>query len=132
MKNNSIIDKYILRVEELQKTLPPSEERKVIIENLNEEYYQEVGNNLPSFILEMLGTWFMQEVYSDKRTNKVAIEEFPILTESQLVRRRRKTVHIADEDTIEILNFHLRNNSSTSKREDSRTDELGGKHDGRY
>ena len=39
------------------------EERKQTIEEMNEEYYQETGDFLPNFILEMFGTWLLQEVY---------------------------------------------------------------------
>ena len=115
MKNN-LIDRYTERVEKLVETLPLLEERKMVIELINEEYYKETGNFLPSFLLEMFGTWLLQETYSDKRTNKVAVEEFPVLTESQLLRRKRKTVHVENEYVLETLNYHLRNNSSTSKR----------------
>lgn len=115
-KNNSIIDKYVKKVEEMIELELSLEERFILIESLNDCFIEEVGKNLPSFLLEMLGTWCLKETYSDKRTNKVAVEEFPILTESQIVRRRRKTVQIQNEYVIETLNYHLRNNSSTSKR----------------
>lgn len=114
---NNYVEKYLSKVEEIQQTLPPLEERYNLIVTLNEEYRAEVGENLPSFLLEMLGTWYIQETYSDKRTNKASIEEFPILSESQLFRRGRKTVLIDQEDSLEVLNYHLRNNSSTSKNE---------------
>lgn len=113
---NSVVDRYIERVEEVTSMLPPVEERKVIIELINEEYYKETGDFLPPFLLEMFGTWLLQETYSDKRTNKVAVEEFPVLSESQLLRRKRKMVQIENEYVLETLNYHLRNNSSTSKR----------------
>ena len=116
MKKNSIIDKYINRVEHYIQQELPLEIRYKIIEELNEDFFAEVGEVLPSFLLEMLGTWCLKETYSDKRTNKVAIEEYPVLTESQLLRRKRKVVHIDNEYVLETLNFHLRNNSSTSKR----------------
>lgn len=116
MNQNSIINKYHTKVETVIQETPSIEERKKIIEALNEEHYQEVGEHLPAYLLEMLGTWLLKETYSDKRTNKVAVEEFPILTESQMLRRNRKVVHIPEEYTLEILNYHLRNNSSTSKR----------------
>lgn len=116
MKNNQIIDKYVRKVEELVRLDLGLEERFKLIESLNDDYFEEVGESLPSFLLEMLGTWCLKETYSDKRTNKVAVEEFPILTESQLLRRKRKTVHIEKEYVLETLNYHLRNNSSTSKR----------------
>lgn len=114
---NPCIEKYLSKVEGLQQTLPPLEERHEKIIALNEEYMAEVGQNLPSFLLEMLGSWFMQETYSDKRTNKVAMEEFPVLSASQLFRRGRKTVLIQEEGILEVLNYHLKNNSSTSKNE---------------
>ncbi len=115
-KMNSTTDKYFKRVEEMVQYIPPLEERKKEIEVINEEYYKETGDFLPNFILEMLGTWLLQEVYSDKRTNKVAVDEFPVLSENQMLRRKRKTVHIDNEYVLETLNFHLRNNSSISKR----------------
>lgn len=118
MKNNSIIDRYTKIVEEYVGLDIPIEHRYIRIEDLNERFFAEVGENLPSFLLEMLGTWCLKETYTDKRTNKVAVEEFPILTESQLLRRRRKTVQINDEYVLETLNYHLRNNSSNSKRHD--------------
>ena len=77
---NHTTDKYIKRVEEVVQTIPPIEERKILIELINEEYYKETGNFLPSFLLEMFGTWLLQEVYGDRRTNKVAIDEFPVLS----------------------------------------------------
>ena len=60
---NHTTDKYFKRVEELIQTIPPIEERKQTIEEMNEEYYQETGDFLPNFILEMFGTWLLQEVY---------------------------------------------------------------------
>lgn len=116
MQKNSIIDRYTRKVEEMLELDLELEERYTLINSLNECYFGEVGENLPSFLLEMLGTWCLKETYSDKRTNKVAMEEFPVLTESQLLRRRRKTVHVDNEYVLETLNYHLRNNSSTSKR----------------
>lgn len=116
MQKNSINERYFDMVELIIQDVPSIEVRKQIIEELNEEYFQEVGEQLPPYMLEMLGTWLLKETYSDKRTNKVAIEEFPILTESQILRRRRKVVQIEHEQTLEVLNYHLRNNSSTSKR----------------
>lgn len=129
---NHITDKYIKRVEEVVQTLPPIEERKMLIELINEEYYRETGNLLPSFLLEMFGTWLLQEVYGDRRTNKVAIDEFPVLSENQMLRRKRKMVQIEDEYTLETLNYHLRNNSSTSKRQETPEElERGIRNEGR-
>lgn len=113
---NQITSKYLNKIEELMTLETTIEERKKIIESLNNEYFNEVGEVLPAFILEILGTWLLKEVYGDKRTNKVTAEEFPVLSENQLVRRKRKIVYIGEEHIIETLNYHLRNNSSTSKK----------------
>lgn len=113
---NQITSKYLNKIEELMALETTIEERKKIIESLNNEYFNEVGEVLPAFILEILGTWLLKEVYGDKRTNKVTAEEFPVLSENQLVRRKRKIVYIGEEHIIETLNYHLRNNSSTSKK----------------
>ena len=115
---NTITNKYHLWVESVMEDTPSLEIRKQKIEEINEAHFQELGVHLPAYLLEMLGTWLLAETYSDKRTNKVADEEFPVLSESQIVRRRRKLVHITEEATLEVLNYHLRNNSSTSKRND--------------
>lgn len=115
---NTIFNKYFEMVEELIHALPTMEERAMLIEEINELHFQEIGEPLPSYLLELLGTWYLKETYSDKRTNKVALEEYPVLSESQLLRRKRKVVQIAEENTLEVLNYHLRNNSSTSKRTD--------------
>ena len=129
---NHTTDKYFKRVEELIQTIPPIEERKQTIEEMNEEYYQETGDFLPNFILEMFGTWLLQEVYGDRRTNKVAIDEFPVLSENQMLRRKRKMIQIEDEYTLETLNYHLRNNSSTSKRQETPEElERGIRNEGR-
>lgn len=113
---NQITSKYLNKIEELMTLETTIEERKKIIESLNNEYFNEVGEVLPAFILEILGTWLLKEVYGDKRTNKVTKEDFPVLSENQLVRRKRKIVYIGEEHIIETLNYHLRNNSSTSKK----------------
>lgn len=91
------------------------EERKKIIKEVADAYYEETGNILPSYLADMFANWLLKEVYADKRVNKVLLEEYPILSENQLLRRNRKTVLIPEENTLDTLNFHLRNNSSTSK-----------------
>ena len=111
---NSIIDKYVLRVEEMIQTLPPIEERHSSIIKINDEFYAEVGENLPSYLLEMLGTWYLKEIYSDNRSNKVALEEYPVLTEHQLYRRGRKNVLIEEEAVLDTIKYHRTNNSSTA------------------
>lgn len=105
------MEKYWDRVEEITKTFPPLEERFQIIEDLNEECFQEYGQNLPNALLERLGTWYLHEIYSNKDCYKVQNEEFPILSAYQLKRRERKTVLI-EEDTLAQVDFHIKNNST--------------------
>lgn len=103
------------RVEVLTSYLPPLEERYRVIEELDASYMHDTGNHLPPFLLELLGTWYIQETYSDNRANKVALEEYPILTESQLYRRGKKGVLIGEEIDIDMLKYHKDNNSSVYK-----------------
>lgn len=116
MKNyqrNSIYDKYFERVEEMIESLPSLEERFMQIEEVAEEYFQETGEQLPVILLERLGTWYMQETYSDNRRNKTSLEEFPILSEHQMYRRNRKRTLMETEVDLSILDYHLKNNSRT-------------------
>lgn len=112
-QRNSINTRYFERVEALVETLPSLEERFEMIESIGEEYYQETGDSLPAIILEMLGTWYMKEVYTDNRRNKVSLEEFPVLSEYQMYRRNRKRTLIEGEKDLSNLDFHLKNNSRT-------------------
>lgn len=118
---NTLIDKYTKGVEQLVETLPPMEERKRTIEELNETYYMEVGEHLPPTLLEMLGTWLLKETYTDTRCNKVALEEYPVLSEHQLYRRGRKRVLVQEEATLDALQYHrvtnnLKNMDKNTKR----------------
>lgn len=116
MKNyqrNSIYNKYFKKIEEAIEVLPPLEERFKKIEELAEEYFKETGEQLPPMLLEMLGTWYMQEVYSDNRRNKIALDEFPVLSEHQMYRRNRKRTLMETEADLSILDYHLKNNSRT-------------------
>lgn len=116
MKNyqrNSIYNKYFERVEGIMENLPSLEERHKQIVDIAEEYFQETGEQLPAIILEMLGTWYMQETYSDNRRNKISLEEFPVLSEHQMYRRNRKRTLMETEADLSILDYHLKNNSRT-------------------
>jgi hypothetical protein len=108
---NTLIDKYTKEVEQLVESLPPLDERKRIIEELDEECFKEVGEHLPAMLLELLGTWLLNETYTDTRCNKVALEEYPILSEHQLYRRGRKRVLIQEEATLDALQYHRTTNN---------------------
>lgn len=119
MLKNSIINNYTEMVEQVVETAPPMEDRFLQIELLNNMFYDETGENLPSYLLERLGTWVLKETYEDKRINKASIEEFPVLSENQLIRRKRKMVNVENEYTLDTLSYHLKNNSVV-KSEDER------------
>lgn len=115
--DNKTINKYINKVNEMVQTLPELEERKKMIEDLDNSYFEELGEHLPAGLLNTLGTWLLTEAYADKRTNKVKVEEYPILSQNQLLRRNRKMITIESEDTLEVINYHRQHNSSMTKKD---------------
>ena len=111
MFNNTVLNKYEERVEAVTEYLPPLEERYRIIEEINEDFFKEHGENLPAYLLDKLGSWVLREVYADKRVNKIQLEEYPVLTSFQMGRRARREVLVQEEKTISNLGFHSKNNS---------------------
>lgn len=103
------------RVEELVMTVPSLDERKQIIEDLNEECYQKLGKFLSSDILNVLGDWLLHELHTDKSPNKANLSEYPVLSKYQIKRRNRKLVLISEEDNLSTVAFHLKNNSTIRK-----------------
>lgn len=116
MTRNDITEKYTKIIENMILKTPKLEIRMLEIMNLNEEYLNEVGTQLPENFLEKLGSWLLVEFYSDKRTNKASIEEYPCLSATQELRRKRKLVNVQDELILEVLNYHKNNNSIFRKK----------------
>lgn len=106
------LNRFRERVDVLLETVPTLDERKKIIEDLNEECYQTLGKFLAPDILERLGDWLLHEIHADKSTNKVKKSEYPILSKYQLKRRSRKNVLMADENSLSVLSHHLKNHST--------------------
>ena len=109
MNKFNINDRFTKMIDELMETRPPIEERKKIIDELNNMYFKEIERVLPYTMLERLGTWLLAETYSDTRANKASIEEYPILSEIQLYRRKRKNVLIQEEGTLDSIQYYKHN-----------------------
>lgn len=109
------MNEFKQKAEVLISTIPPLEERKKQIEELNEECYQKLGKFLSSDILNMLGDWLLHEYHSDKTPNKADLTEYPILSKYQIKRRSRKLVLIGEEDSLSMVSYHLKNNSTIRK-----------------
>lgn len=98
-------------IKELITTSPSLEERKQIIEELNERCYQQTGSNLSPRLLNLLGDWLLSDTLKDMNPYKVHTEEYPILSSHQLLRRKKKTVLMGDEASLSMLDYHRKNNS---------------------
>ena len=108
--NNNINEKYLNIIEQETSLLPPLEDRYKFIEEITDLYFQEVGEIMPGFFLEMLGTWYMDETYTDSRRNKVLLEEYPVLSKHQLQRRNKRNVYVDEEHTIDTMKYYKDNN----------------------
>lgn len=102
---NAVIAEYENKVEDLVnlKPIPEIEERKEIVELLNEEYYQKNGNNLPVHLLSKLSDWILVEVLNDRDVDKVTNNEHPILSHRQFKRRDRRENSLGD-NLMDYLN----------------------------
>ena len=92
--------------------VPPLDDRKRMIEELNEECYLELGEFLASDILQELGNWLLHEYHTDKTNNKATKSEYPVLSKYQLKRRKRQMVLIECERSLSTLAYHIKNNST--------------------
>lgn len=100
------------KAHEMTNEVPALEERKKAIESLNEECYRELGKFLAPDILDHLGDWLLHESHTNTDAYKVAREEYPVLSKYQIKRRMRKSVLMADEDSLSTLAYHIKNNST--------------------
>ena len=94
----SINARYSEIIEELtaQRPLPTLQERKSLIEEINEDYFRETGKQLPFNLLNKLGDWYLAEELSNRDKYKMEKQEYPILTEPQAKRRRKQVAHLED------------------------------------
>lgn len=103
---NSINNKYSSWVEDVTKhaSLDISLSVKtMIIEDIAEEYFKEVGEQLPNLMINALTEWFLSGDLKIKNVDKVAKEEYPILSHHQ-IKRRNKKHPIIEGDTLDFLN----------------------------
>lgn len=109
--NNDINCKYEDIVRNCVKRLVPLKLRFKIIVYLNNQYFSEVKESLPTRFLNTLAGWCVKEIYADKTANKVAVTEYPFLSMHQYKRRIDRQVNISQMETLEALAFHKSNNS---------------------
>lgn len=116
---NSINGRYTARVEELIRYNIPLDEKKAKIIDISEEYFVEVGEQLPSPLLYQLTEWFLHETLSVKNVDKVSRTEYPVLSLHQIKRRDRKQVSVVS-DTLDYLNITRGRESKKKTREKER------------
>ena len=73
------------------------------VEEMIEQYYQTVGSYPKPFVLNLLANYILINELKDKDVDKVANNEFPILSDIQLKRRGRKQFLVQD-NTLDFLN----------------------------
>lgn len=95
----SINTRYAELIEEMTtvRPLPTLQERKNLIEEINEDYFRETGKSLPFPLLNKLGDWYLADELGNKDKYKMEKEEYPILTEPQAKRRRKQVTHLDGE-----------------------------------
>lgn len=100
----SINIRYSEIIEEItaQRPLPTLQERKNIIEEISDRYFRETEKYLPATLLNKLGDWYLAEELSNKDKYKMEKQEYPILTEPQ-VKRRRKQVAYLEENLLDYF-----------------------------
>lgn len=100
----SINSRYSEIIEELmsKRPLPTLQERKILIEAINERFYKKAGKSLPNNLLNKLTDWYIADELSNKDKYKMEREEYPILTEPQ-ARRRKKRVILLDNEVIDYF-----------------------------
>jgi hypothetical protein len=100
------IDDFRKRAEELSKTkledAPSVEEINKQVEQMIEEYYSIVGSMPKPRVLELLANYILINELKNKDVDKVAKQDYPILSDIQLKRRARKQMVMQDA-TIDFL-----------------------------
>jgi len=100
----SIKSRYTEIIEEIvvERPLPTLQERKSVIEEINEDYFKETGKVLPNVLLNKLTDWYLADELGNKDKYKMENQEYPILTEPQAKRRRRQVAHL-DSDLLDFF-----------------------------
>lgn len=101
---NSINARYLDRVNLVTKYKLDLESKKLKIIEITEDYYLEVGEQIPPQHLYLLTEWLLSEVLKCKDVDKVTNTEYPILSKYQIKRRNKKQVAVLS-DTLDYLNI---------------------------
>lgn len=118
MNANNILVEYEERIEELISVRPllELEERFRVVEEINEEFYQLTGQNLPCFMISRLSDWLLIEILNDRDVDKVSNSEFAILSPRQL-RRRDKRESSVEGEVMDYLNLkYVKKKDSLAKK----------------
>lgn len=99
MTKNNVIAEFENRVINLVEANPVPElkERYRLIEEMNEDFYKRTSQNLPPHILSMLTDWVLVEVLKDRDVDKVANNEYAVLSHRQLRRRDKRENSVLGE-----------------------------------
>ncbi|MFG3611481.1 hypothetical protein [Rummeliibacillus stabekisii] len=117
---NDYIENFSERIRDLNdiklEYLPDLEVRKSEVNGMLEEYYSVVGDYPKSYNLTLLANYLMSDVLKDKDVDKMTNYDYPILSESQDKRRKKKQNPMID-DTLDFLNnkYHRRLDSLTRR-----------------
>ena len=101
---NSINAKYSDRIEIITKYSIDLESKKNKIIDITEEYFLEVGEQIPQHLLYQLTEWFLEDTLKSKDVDKVSKTEYPVLSIHQIKRRGRKQISVMS-DTLDHLNL---------------------------
>ncbi|HBF7594815.1 TPA: hypothetical protein KOX39_003430 [Clostridioides difficile] len=115
---NSINNKFSNEVEQLIKTAPDLEIKHKLIEDITERYYQEVGEQIPNYMINLLTEWYLSGELKSKDVDKVSKTEYPILSKHQIIRRSKKHP-VMDGEVLDFLNqTRGRKTKKTTKEKD--------------
>lgn len=78
-------------------------QRNDLVESIVWHYYWQCNRHLPSYLLELLANYLLIDTLKDKDVDKVANNEYPVLSDVQVKRRVNKQIAMQD-DTIDFLN----------------------------
>lgn len=98
------------------------QKRLLLIDNLIEEYIEDTGMIPDGRQLERLASAILYEdLQGDTRPDKVALEEYPILTYSQIKRRHGNE---ASSEVLEVIGSDGRNHSRSRQRKLTISEEI--------
>lgn len=100
---NSINAKYLDRIDVVVKYALDLDSKKIKIIEITEDYYLEVGEQIPPQHLYLLTEWLLADTLKCKDVDKVTNTEYPILSKYQIKRRNKKQVVVMC-DTLDHLN----------------------------